>query len=76
MALDAEESIIALETTNANLVAAVVASSALAKASSDGLEARIAAAVEDSENESVLALIKMSENSIKTQTLFLTYINQ
>ena len=64
-----ETAILALQTTNAALLAEFNITKA-------GFEALIAAAVEEAENESVLALIKMSENSVKTQTLFLTYINQ
>jgi len=68
MAITTQEAIIDLEQTNALLLAAVNVS----KAGIDGL---IAAAVEAAGNESVLAIIQMSENSIKTQTLLLNLIN-
>tara|TARA_R110000782_G_scaffold68759_1_gene138422 strand:+ start:177 stop:383 length:207 start_codon:yes stop_codon:yes gene_type:complete len=66
---DEEIAILALQTTNAELLAAV-------NVTKGNIDTLIAAAVGVAENESVLALIQMSENSVKTQTLFLTYINQ
>jgi|TARA_R110000796_G_scaffold26922_5_gene74358 hypothetical protein len=64
-----QEAILALQTTNAALLASVNVTKA-------NFQEAIDTAVEAAENEAVLALIKMSENSVKTQTLFLTYINQ
>tara|TARA_R110000851_G_scaffold131354_2_gene265210 strand:- start:4190 stop:4396 length:207 start_codon:yes stop_codon:yes gene_type:complete len=64
-----QAAILALQTTNASLLASVNVTKA-------NFQGAIDTAVEAAENESVLALIKMSENSVKTQTLFLTYINQ
>ena len=71
-----QESLEALESTVEAVVVTVESAKTALDLTESGIEARIASAVEDAENESVLALIKMSENSVKTQTLFLTYINQ
>tara|TARA_R110000744_G_scaffold314127_1_gene421191 strand:+ start:628 stop:855 length:228 start_codon:yes stop_codon:yes gene_type:complete len=71
-----QESLEALEITVQDAVVTVESAKTALDLTEAGIEARIAAAVEEAENESVLALIKMSENSVKTQTLFLTYINQ
>lgn len=58
-----------LQNTNALLVEAV-------NTTKSNIQSLINVAVETAENETALALINMSNNSIKTQTLFLTYINQ
>ena len=58
-----------LQLTNAALVSAV-------NTTKSNIQSLIDVAVEDAKNETVLTLIQMSINSIKTQTLFLTFINQ
>jgi hypothetical protein len=71
-----QESLESLEDAVGAAVLTVESAKTALEATEATTESRIAAAVEEAENESVLALIKMSENSIKTQTLFLTFINQ
>jgi len=69
MAITTSEAIIELQQTNVLLLQAV-------NISKSSIDALISTAVENAENETVLTLIEMSNNSIKTQTLLLNFINQ
>lgn len=64
-----EQAIVDLENTNALLVEAV-------NVTKNSIQELIDIAVELAENRTTLALINAVDNSVKTQTLFLTYINQ
>mgnify|MGYP003631179572 CR=1 FL=1 len=69
MALIPEEAIVKLETTNAALVAAVIESV-------NNVDSRIAAAVELSENETIIPLANSVTYLITTQTLFINLLNK
>jgi hypothetical protein len=64
-----EQAIFALETTNANLVAAV-------NVTKNSIEGRIAAAVIVSINNAINPLYVLTANQIKTQTLLINLINK
>lgn len=67
--MEIAQAIIALETTNAALVAAV-------NVTKDGIEARIAAAVIVSENKAIDPLYVLTANQITTQALLINLINK
>lgn len=67
--MEIAEAIIALEMTNASLVAAVNVTKA-------GIEARIAAAVIVSENNAINPLYVLTSNQITTQSLLINLINK
>ena len=69
MAVTTEEAIIDLTQQTTALLDSVN----VTKSSIQGL---IDVAVEAAENQTVLTLLQLTSNSVKTQTLFLTFINK
>lgn len=69
MAIEIAQAIIALEMTNAALVAAV-------NVTKSGIEAKIAAAVIVSENNAINPLYTLTANQITTQALLINLINK